>query len=206
MSYVWYNILMIKQCLICGTDITIIWPKSGQKYCSSKCQQIGQRNITKKSQDSIPKRRGLKCPKCGGYLSYGGIRKQAKQCQKCYLASMHGEYSPRWNGGRKIDRNGYVLIYHPEPHPRRIEHTRKNPKWRITYYVAEHILNWEKANGRYLPEGYTVHHLNGIKDDNRPKNLVALPHHSHSSGMLNEELRKRIRELEGIISQSKFPL
>ena len=63
-------------------------------------------------------------------------------------------------------------------------------------YVAEHVLVWEQAHGQPLPEGYLIHHLNGIKDDNRPENLVALLPKDHSTGTLRELLQKRIRELE----------
>jgi hypothetical protein len=53
------------------------------------------------------------------------------------------------------------MVWAPE-HPR----SRNNAR-----YVFEHILVMEKTLGRYLVEGESVHHRNGVRDDNRPENL-----------------------------------
>lgn len=48
------------------------------------------------------------------------------------------------------------------------EHPRARP---TSPYVFEHILVAEELLGRYLFDGESVHHRNGVRHDNRPENL-----------------------------------
>lgn len=100
-------------------------------------------------------------------------RSEARIGERCY----------RWKGGCTITPQGYTMIYYPT-HPR----AQRNK------YVAEHILVWEEANGKTIPKGWIIHHINGIKGDNRASNLIAMPNKKHD--ILIAALTKRIQELE----------
>lgn len=75
------------------------------------------------------------------------------------LPQFSGKNHPNWKGGI-YKTGGYIYIKMP-----------KHPFVNKTGYVAEHRLVAEKALGRYLMPKECVHHINKIKDDNRPENL-----------------------------------
>ena len=83
-----------------------------------------------------------------------------------------GSNSPNWKGGRTHTSTGYVLLMSPG-HPR---------AWRDGY-VLEHVLVAEAALGKPLPERAVVHHVNGIKTDNRPQNLVVCQDNGYHSSL-----------------------
>lgn len=74
---------------------------------------------------------------------------------------------PNWKGGR-VMTEGYVRIYIPN-----------HPFCGKKGYVLEHRLIMEKKLGRYLKSFEIVHHKNGIKNDNRPKNLILVIEKNH---------------------------
>lgn len=90
---------------------------------------------------------------------------------------------------RRLSHPPRIVFYLARKMP---DHPRANGRG----YVKEHVLVWEEAHRQELPDGWVIHHLNGIKNDNRPENLSAMPNGNHCSGLLNAELRRRIRELE----------
>jgi len=74
--------------------------------------------------------------------------------------AMQGAGNHQWKGGRTYSGAGYVYIKRPS-----------HPGATKTGYVMEHRLVMEEHLGRYLERWETVHHRNGIKDDNRAENL-----------------------------------
>lgn len=81
------------------------------------------------------------------------------------LRSKRGRGSPLahnyfWNGGRRREPEGYVLVRCPE-HP----HASKQG------YVREHRLVMERKLGRFLLPEEVVHHKDGKPRNNAPSNL-----------------------------------
>ena len=70
-----------------------------------------------------------------------------------------GKYLP--NGGQTTDKDGYILLK-----------ANDHPNANSGGYMRQHRLVMEGVLGRYLLPKEIVHHINGIKDDNRPENLA----------------------------------
>ena len=77
-------------------------------------------------------------------------------------------------------------------------HKPEHPRASKVGAVFDHWLVWEQAHNKPLPAGWIIHHLNGIKTDNRPSNLVALPNKKHY--LVLQAKAKRIQELEGLLN------
>lgn len=73
-----------------------------------------------------------------------------------------GNKHPLWKGGKIKNDTGYSLIRYPD-----------HPYASNSGYVREHRYIVEKIIGRYLISKESVHHINRIRNDNRPENLMA---------------------------------
>ena len=105
-------------------------------------------------------------------------RSKAKSGEKCNF----------WKGGKKTSKAGYRLVLMPE-----------HPRADSGGYVFEHIVVFEKATGISVPKGCCIHHLNGIKNDNRIENLCMMSHGAHTAmhhkgAKRTEETKKKISE------------
>lgn len=93
-------------------------------------------------------------------------------CPKHYQRQRQGrDLTPERERGDGAEIDGYVYRITPG-HPR----GRRNHD-----YVAEHRLVMERILGRHLTPKETVHHRNGVRNDNRPENLE-LWNGSHPAG------------------------
>ena len=60
--------------------------------------------------------------------------------------------------------------------------------------IGEHVLVAERALGRSLPHGAVVHHVDGTRDNNEPRNLVVCPNQSYH---LLLHARQRVQDAGG---------
>lgn len=92
-----------------------------------------------------------------------------------------------WKGGRAKGKDGYMLHLLPD-----------HPSADSKGYVSEHRFVMEQKIGRYLTPKEHVHHINGIRSDNRVENLelISPSNHAIKSALCGQcELRKEIRLL-----------
>jgi hypothetical protein len=153
------------------------------------------------------------CEDCGitRWVQYNqllaGRHKRCKTCGSKYIGlNNRRENAYNWNGGKHINKQGYVLVQVERDDPLRELANKEG-------YILEHRLIMSRHLNRSLLKSEIVHHKNGIKSDNRAENLelTSLGQHTydHSKGYKDgyrkgleegrtrqvQELRKQVKEL-----------
>lgn len=145
-------------------------------FCSKKCQyslrniRIRKINLEKTGNKYKYDKRICEYCKKEFYPTGSKVklcsRKCASNARKKYFSIPQCLENPL----RKIDKNiGYVRIYCP-----------MHPKANTRGYVYEHRVIMESVIGRYLIGDEVVHHINGIRWDNRIENLKIMSSSEHS--------------------------
>lgn len=98
-------------------------------------------------------------------------------------ASQFGENHHNWKGGRFYEKSGYVRVSN-----------QWYPGCKIPNQQFEHVVVMARHIGRPLRKGESVHHKNGIKDDNRIENLELWTKHQ-PTGKRVEDLVQWAKEM-----------
>lgn len=134
------------------------------------------------------------CLTCGKLIySYPSISPKncSKECAKLYFSKLYKGRSAVWNKGKKL------TVTHRSKIQRSLPKGAEHHNWTggkyinsggyvmITVYedgkrkvIREHRLIMEKYLKRKLNRNEVVHHINGVRHDNRIENLILFPSHS----------------------------
>lgn len=124
--------------------------------------------------------------RCGKRIHFSTALYKSGLCQSCAMRAVVKRLHPL----KYKTTAGYIYI-------KKEKHSYKNNQG----YVLEHRLVMEKKLRRCLKSYELVHHLNGIKDDNRVKNLALTDSSRHEKHTLEKLLQSRIWDLEKALNQ-----
>lgn len=158
----------------------------GNKFCSARCKWTWHNHNRTLTPNVV-----VVCESCGKekrrWISPARLaedKNQGRFCsRKCAGKWRRGDNHPNWNGGRLIDRDGYVLVYAPE-----------HPQASARGYVREHRLIMESHLGRRLRRREVVHHVNDDPQDNRIENLRLYPSNKQHK---SDDAKQRQRDERG---------
>lgn len=166
-------------CQVCDAEFTHSTWHPYQKTCSKKCRNVARGRA---SRGYPPKKQEFICVVCDNKFIQKRLSNTCYCTDLCKRLAMsrRGQGKPI-NGPRKVIRGtgtltktGYKII------------TRKHPNSTKRGQIMEHVYIMSHHLGRPLMPKETVHHKNGIRNDNRIENLE-LWSSDHGSGQRVED-------------------
>ncbi len=133
------------------------------------------------------------CPICGKPRWVRMDRKLGRPCLSCAGKQLIGDKNANWRGGIKVTNTGYISLWLQKDsffYPMAVSNGR----------ILEHRLVMAQHLHRCLLPWEIVHHINGIKSDNRLENLALIKGQGYHNTQFEAEIKRQSRL---IANQSK---
>ena len=157
----------IRSCPTCQEDFAT-FPHGGSIYCSAECYRKNCKRCGQSFNPTGPratycseacKRGSYVCENCGKTF----VRKKKTLGRFCSTACHYEHECPV--GSVRDGGNGYKIIKVPAGTPNAKKFGDRSG------WMWEHRYVMQQKLGRPLEKHENVHHINGVRDDNRPENL-----------------------------------
>lgn len=157
----------IRSCPTCQEDFAT-FPHGGSIYCSKDCYRKSCKRCGQLFPAPTPratycseacKRGSYVCENCGKTF----VRKKKALGRFCSMACHYEHECPV--GSVRDGGNGYKIIKVPAGTPNAKKFGDRSG------WMWEHRYVMQQKLGRPLEKHENVHHINGVRDDNRPENL-----------------------------------
>lgn len=172
----------VYRCTKCNTKYTVNLRREKSQHKSLTDGYVWE-SYESKGQKML--RTNIICPTCkklhwvrkGNMVTRKKKNRWTDDCKKCIMHNTRDDKSFVWKGGVSITKGGYRLVHLCPDDP--YYSMANGSRAESGAYAYEHRYVIAKSIGRSLSKNEDVHHINGIKTDNRLENLLLLDKVAH---------------------------